>query len=241
MSAYPYKPRRILIVDDDPIMRETLRVYLSAAGLEVKTAEHGHAMNRLIMRERFDLMILDLQMPGEDGLSICRRIRRGGDKTPIIMVTGKSEETDRIVGLELGADDYLNKPFNPRELLARIEAVLRRVPQEEHPAAPLDKAAPICFGPFSLNLNTRTLYKHGEPVNLTTGEFSLLKAFVRHPKQPLSRDKLAQLAQGRDHQAYDRSLDVQVSRLRRLIEPDASSPRHIQTVWGVGYVFVPEG
>jgi two-component system phosphate regulon response regulator OmpR len=235
------RPRRILIVEDDPIMRETLRQYLSAAGLDVKTAENGHAMNRLIMRERFDLMVLDLLMPGEDGLSICRRMRGGGDRTPIIMVTGKSEETDRIVGLELGADDYLNKPFNPRELLARIEAVLRRAPQAEHPASPVDKAAPISFGPFTLNLSTRTFSKHGQPISLTTGEFALLKAFVRHPKQALSRDKLALLTQGRDYQAYDRSLDVQVSRLRKLIEPDASAPRHIQTVWGLGYVFVPQG
>lgn len=240
MALQHHKPKSILIVDDDPLMRNSLMQYLSAAGMEAKVAESGAAMNRLIMREQFDLIVLDLLLPGEDGLSICRRIRGSGDNTPIIIVTGKSQDTDRIVGLELGADDYLSKPFNPRELQARIEAVLRRAPPQVHPAAPTDDQEPVCFGSFSLDLKARALFRQGVRVALTTSEFALLKVFAKHPKQPLSREKLAQLAQGRDYQAYDRSLDVQVSRLRKLIEPDSEIPRHIQTVWGVGYVFVPE-
>ena len=180
-------------------------------------------------------------MPGEDGLSICRRLRAGNDSTPIIMLTAKVEDVDRIVGLEVGADDYLPKPFNPRELLARIHAVLRRRPPPEAPGAPSKEQQVVQFGPFEFDLSLRRLTKGEEVVALTTGEFSMLKALVRHPRQPLSRDKLAQLARGREFEPFDRSLDVQVSRLRKLIEPDPSQPRYIQTVWGVGYVFVPDG
>jgi two-component system, OmpR family, phosphate regulon response regulator OmpR len=148
---------------------------------------------------------------------------------------------DRIVGLEVGADDYLPKPFNPRELLARIHAVLRRRPTVEAPGAPTKDAQTVVFGPFEFDLSQRRLTKDGQPMSLTTGEFSMLKALVRHPRQPLSRDKLAQLARGREFEPFDRSLDVQISRLRKMIEPDPSQPRYIQTVWGVGYVFVPDG
>ena len=147
---------------------------------------------------------------------------------------------DRIVGLEVGADDYLPKPFNPRELLARIHAVLRRRPAQEAPGAPAKEAQTVTFGPFEFDLALRRLSKEGEPIALTTGEFSMLKALVRHPRQPLSRDKLAQLARGREFEPFDRSLDVQISRLRKMIEPDPAKPRYIQTVWGLGYVFVPD-
>ena len=157
------------------------------------------------------------------------------------MLTAKVEDVDRIVGLEVGADDYLPKPFNPRELLARINAVLRRRPAPEAPGAPSKDAQVVSFGPFEFDLSQRRLTKDGEPISLTTGEFSMLKALVRHPRQPLSRDKLAQLARGREFEPFDRSLDVQISRLRKMIEPDPSQPRYIQTVWGVGYVFVPDG
>jgi two-component system, OmpR family, phosphate regulon response regulator OmpR len=180
-------------------------------------------------------------LPGEDGLSICRRLRAANDHTPIIMLTAKVEDVDRIVGLEVGADDYLPKPFNPRELLARVHAVLRRRPSPEAPGAPSKEAQVVNFGPFEFDLSLRRLSKSGEQIALTTGEFSMLKALVRHPRQPLSRDKLAQLARGREFEPFDRSLDVQISRLRKMLEPDPAQPRYIQTVWGVGYVFVPDG
>ena len=232
---------KILVVDDDPRLRDLLRRYLGEQGFTVLVAENATAMNKLWLRERFDLLVLDLMMPGEDGLSICRRLRGANDQTPIIMLTAKGEDVDRIVGLEVGADDYLGKPFNPRELLARIHAVLRRRPAQEAPGAPAKEAQTVTFGPFEFDLALRRLSKEGEPIALTTGEFSMLKALVRHPRQPLSRDKLAQLARGREFEPFDRSLDVQISRLRKMIEPDPAQPRYIQTVWGVGYVFVPDG
>ena len=152
----------------------------------------------------------------------------------------RGEDVDRIVGLELGADDYIPKPFNPRELLARIHAVLRRRPAPDAPGAPSMENEVVRFGEFELDLGTRVLKKNGEPVALTTGEFAVLKAFARHPRQPLSRDKLMEMARGREYEAFDRSLDVQVSRLRKLIEVDPSKPRYLQTVWGLGYVFIPD-
>jgi len=239
-SPTPARQDRLLVVDDDARIRDLLRRYLSQEGFEVLLAEDAKAMSRLLMRETVDLIVLDLMMPGEDGLSVCRRLRAASDRTPIIMLTAKGEDVDRIVGLEVGADDYLPKPFNPRELLARIHAVLRRRPQVEAPGAPSREAQVVTFGPFEFDLSLRRLSRQGEQIALTTGEFSMLKALVRHPRQPMSRDKLAQLARGRDFEPFDRSLDVQISRLRKLIEPDPAQPRYIQTVWGVGYVFVPD-
>jgi two-component system phosphate regulon response regulator OmpR len=231
---------RIVVVDDDARIRDLLRRYLSQEGFEVLLAEDGKALSRHLSRESVDLIVLDLMLPGEDGLSICRRLRNSNDLTPIIMLTAKVEDVDRIVGLEVGADDYLPKPFNPRELLARVNAVLRRRPSLEAPGAPGKEVQTITFGDFEFDLSLRRLSKSGEPIALTTGEFSMLKALVRHPRQPLTRDKLAQLARGREFEPFDRSLDVQVSRLRKMIEPDPAQPRYIQTVWGVGYVFVPD-
>ncbi len=231
---------RIVVVDDDARIRDLLRRYLSQEGFEVLLAEDGKALSRHLSRESVDLIVLDLMLPGEDGLSICRRLRNSNDLTPIIMLTAKVEDVDRIVGLEVGADDYLPKPFNPRELLARVNAVLRRRPSLEAPGAPGKEVQSITFGDFEFDLSLRRLSKSGEPIALTTGEFSMLKALVRHPRQPLTRDKLAQLARGREFEPFDRSLDVQVSRLRKMIEPDPAQPRYIQTVWGVGYVFVPD-
>jgi two-component system phosphate regulon response regulator OmpR len=233
-------PSKVLVVDDDQRLRDLLRRYLGDNGFNVYVAENSPSFNRLWLRERFDVLILDLMMPGEDGLSILRRLRGANDRTPIIMLTAKGEDVDRIVGLELGADDYLPKPFNPRELLARINAVLRRRSAEEVPGAPGHDTAPVEFGDFVLDLATRTLTRSGEPVALTTGEFAVLKAFARHPRVPLSREKLMEMARGREYEAFDRSLDVQISRLRKLIEPDPSKPRYIQTVWGLGYVFIPD-
>lgn len=232
---------KILVVDDDIRLRELLRRYLSEQGFQVVTAEHAPAMNKLWLRQRYDLLVLDLMLPGEDGLSICRRLRGAGDNTPIIMLTAKSTDVDRIVGLEMGADDYLPKPFNPRELVARINAVLRRKAPEEAPGAPSETPESFTFGDFVLDLGTRTLRKNGELITLTTGEFSVLKVFARHARQPLSREKLMEMARGREYEVFDRSLDVQISRLRKLIEPDPSNPLYIQTVWGLGYVFIPEG
>ena len=238
-AARPQK--KLLIVDDDPRMRELLRRYLSENGFDTSLAADGAAMNRLLLREPFDLIVLDLMLPGEDGLSIIKRLRAAGERTPVIMLTARGDDIDRIIGLEVGADDYLPKPFNPRELLARIHAVLRRQPTPELPGAPSSEPEAVSFGPFVLDLATRALTRDGAPVPLTSGEFSVLKVLVRHPRMPLSREKLMALARGREYGAYDRSLDVQVSRLRKLIETDPQQPRYIQTVWGVGYVFVPDG
>ena len=237
----PERTPKLLVVDDDPRLRDLLRRYLGENGFQVFVADNGVTMNRLWLRERFDALILDLMMPGEDGLQILRRLRERKDMTPIIMLTARGEDVDRIVGLEMGADDYIPKPFNPRELLARIHAVLRRRPVADAPGAPSMTDEVVKFGEFELDLGTRVLRKNGEPVPLTTGEFAVLKAFARHPKQPLSRDKLMEIARGREYEAFDRSLDVQVSRLRKMIEPDPSKPRFLQTVWGVGYVFIPDG
>lgn len=232
---------KILIVDDDPRLRDLLRRYLGENGFNVLVSENGEAMKRLWVREHFDVLILDLMMPGEDGLAILKRLRAEKDMTPVIMLTARGEDVDRILGLELGADDYLGKPFNPRELLARIHVVLRRRPRQDAPGAPSMENEVVKFGDFELDLGTRVLKKNGEIVPLTTGEFAVLKAFARHPRQPLSRDKLMEMARGREYEAFDRSLDVQVSRLRKLLEPDPSKPRYLQTVWGLGYVFIPDG
>jgi two-component system phosphate regulon response regulator OmpR len=199
-------------------------------------------MDKLLAHERFDLLVLDLMLPGEDGLSICRRLRGTKNAIPIIMLTAKGEDVDRIIGLEMGADDYLPKPFNPRELVARVHAVLRRQAAAGPPGAPAtDGGAPVSFGGMTVDLGKRTLLREGKELSLTTDEFALLKVLVTHPRTPLSRDKLMELARGREYEVFDRAIDVQVSRLRKLIEPDPTKPTYIQTVWGFGYVFVPDG
>src|SRR3954470_21484358 len=215
---------KILVVDDDARLRDLLNRYLGEQGYSVKAVANATDMNRQLARERYDLMILDLMLPGEDGLSICRRLRGSDEDMPIIMLTAKGDDVDRIVGLEVGADDYLPKPFNPRELVARIQAVLRRRPPPAPPGAPSTDTQIAEFGEFKLNLATRTLTKSGEDVPLTTGEFALLKVLVQHPRVPLSRDKLMELARGREFGAFDRSIDVQISRLRRLVESDTQKP-----------------
>ena len=237
----PGAQAKLLVVDDDARLRDLLRRFFADNGYAVQVAASAVEMNRLWIRERFDLLVLDLMLPGEDGMSICQRLRGGGDHTPIIMLTAKGEDADRIAGLELGADDYLAKPFNPRELLARVSAVLRRAAPDDIPAAPSDHPESYVFGDFVFDLEKRTLTRKGEAVPLTSGEFSVLKVLARHARQPLSREKLMELARGREYEVFDRSLDVQISRLRKLIEPDPSTPRFIQTVWGLGYVFIPDG
>ncbi len=231
--------QRILVVDDDARLRGLLQRFLEDDGFVVRTAHDGNQMNELLHREMFSLIVLDLMLPNEDGISICKRLRENNINTPIIMLTAKGEDNDRIAGLEAGADDYLPKPFNPKELLARIKAVLRRH-NAELPGAPSQQVEQVEFGNWTLDLSTRTLKRDGNVVTLTTGEFSVLKALVQHPREPLTRDKLMNLARGREWGAMERSIDVQVSRLRRLIEDNPSQARYIQTVWGVGYVFVPD-
>jgi two-component system phosphate regulon response regulator OmpR len=233
--------QKILVVDDDLRLRDLLKRYLTEQGFAVDTVPDAAAMDRQIQRMRYDLMVLDLMLPGEDGLAICRRLRAAENAVPIIMLTARGDDVDRIVGLEMGADDYLAKPFNPRELVARINAVLRRQQRPEMPGAPAQEERVVHFGPYALDLSTRSLTKEGTSVPLTTGEFALLKALALHPREPMSRDKLMELARGREHESYDRSIDVQVSRLRRLLGEDPQNPRYIQTVWGFGYVFIPEG
>jgi len=226
----------ILVVDDDPELRDLLGQYLSEQGYQVNGAENATGMDRFMADNTPDLIILDLMLPGEDGLSIAKRLRSSSE-IPIIMISARGEEVDRIVGLEIGADDYLPKPFNPRELLARIRAVLRR------PAVTADSDTPgeqvVEFGPFQLNLTTCELTRQGEKVPLTSGEFSLLRIFAQHPNRVLSRDRLIDMLKGLERSPYDRSIDVRVTRLRRKIEADPVSPAYIQTVWGEGYRFTP--
>ena len=231
---------KILVVDDDVRLRNLLERYLVEQGYQIRTAADSGQMDRLMERENFHLMVLDLMLPGEDGLSICSRLRKEDNGMPIIMLTAKGDEVDRIIGLEMGADDYLPKPFNPRELLARIKAVLRRR-AEVVPGAPSQDEKIVRFGRFELNLATREMNCGDRVVALTSGEFAVLKSLVSFPREPMSRDKLMNLARGRDYSALERSIDVQISRLRRMIEDDPANPRYIQTVWGLGYVFVPDG
>ncbi|HAW93002.1 MULTISPECIES: two-component system response regulator OmpR [unclassified Arsukibacterium] len=231
---------KIIVVDDDLRLRALLERYLVEQGYQVRSVGNYEQMQRLMEREHFHLVVLDLMLPGEDGLSICRKLRQQNNDVPIIMLTAKGDEVDRIIGLEMGADDYLPKPFNPRELLARIRAVLRRK-SKDLPGAPSQEETVISFGPFTFNLATREMRKGDQPLPLTSGEYAVLKVLVSHPREPLSRDKLMNQARGRDYSAMERSIDVQVSRLRRMLEDDATNPRYIQTVWGLGYVFVPDG
>jgi len=230
---------RILVVDDEQDLRALLQRYLSDQRFTVRTAGDATQLDRLLQRENFDVLVLDVMLPGEDGLSICRRLRAQGETIPIIMLTARGNPDDRIRGRELGADDYLAKPFNPRELVACIQALLRR--QRMHEQQPrTNNEAIIAFGDFALHVDSRQLTKAGDAITLTTGEYELLRALVTHSGRPLGRERLIELVRGRGHEASDRSIDVQILRLRRIIETDPSKPRYIQTVWGVGYVFVLE-
>ena len=231
---------KILIVDDDPGLSSLLERFFTSKGYRARAVPNVEQMDRLLAREVFNLVVLDLMLPGEDGLSACRRLRAANNQVPIIMLTAKGDELSRIKGLELGADDYLAKPFNPDELVARVKAVLRRQAPTV-PGAPGSEDESVTFGDYELSLATRELKRGDEVHMLTTGEFAVLKALVMHAREPLTRDKLMNLARGREWDALERSIDVQISRLRRMIEPDPSKPRYIQTVWGVGYVFVPDG
>lgn len=230
---------KILIVDDDARLRGLLQRFLEQNNCSVKGVENAEQMDRALGRELFSLIVLDVMLPGEDGLSICRRLRQTKNNIPIIMLTAKGDDEERIEGLSAGADDYLPKPFNPKELLARIQAVLRRS-DRELPGAPSKAVETVSFGPWILNLSTRLLHRDDETLSLTTGEFAVLKVLAQNLREPMSRDKLMQLARGREWSAMERSIDVQVSRLRRILEEDPANPRYLQTVWGVGYVLIPE-
>lgn len=226
----------IALVDDDPKIRELTAKYLSDQELSVKTAANGSELDELMKNNNISLIILDLMMPEESGLNICQRLRVNNVEIPIIMLTAKGDEVDRIVGLEMGADDYLPKPFNPRELLARVNAILRRQQQSS-----IQNTKDIFeFGNFSFDISNRSLHKNGQEIQITAGEYDLLRVFAERPKQPLSRDQIMQLAKGKELDVFDRSIDVQISRLRRLIEEDPNKPKFLQTKWGFGYIFIPD-
>jgi len=234
------KAHTIWVVDDDPELRQLLNTYLSEQGYEVRTLNDGKQFLARLEFQRPHLVVLDLMLPGDDGLTLLRRLRDNGDDLPVVMLTARGEAVDRIIGLEQGADDYLAKPFMPRELTARIEAVLRR--RGSIPAGtPLIDGEIIQFGENRLDLAARSLERCGEAIVITSGEFGLLAAFVQNPHRPLSRERLIELARGPSSDTDSRSMDVQVSRVRKLIEADPAKPRYIQTVWGYGYVFVPDG
>ena len=229
----------ILLVEDDISLANWVAEYLIEQGYQTTICQRGDQVVEQVRKTNPDLVLLDIMLPGQDGISVCRDLRQFY-QAPIIMLTAKGDEVDRIIGLEMGADDYLPKPFNPRELLARAKAVLRRR-SSEAPGAPSKDIQIIEFGEYKLNLATREMISGDTPLTLTSGEFAVLKSLVTHPREPLSRDKLMNLARGRDYSALERSIDVQVSRLRRMLEEDPANPRYIQTVWGLGYVFVPDG
>lgn len=247
---------RIVIVDDDPDVRETLSEYLEANGMMVETAQGGMELRDLIKEHSFDLAVLDLRMPGEDGLSLCRFLRENYEMG-IVMLTGSGDSIDRIVGLEVGADDYVSKPFELRELLARVRAVLRRVSKSAHslnshansgstskkPAAALEEGDDFfAFGPVRIDANKLHLIgADGGPSALTKMEFDLIKTFAERPKRVLSRDFLLEAAHGKDWEPFDRSVDIRVTRLRKKIEPNPAKPRFLKTVRGVGYLYDPDG
>jgi DNA-binding response OmpR family regulator len=230
---------RILVVDDDPALRALLADYLTQEGYEVSGVEDGAAMDAWLAHHAADLVILDLMLPGADGLTLTRRLRTHTD-LPIIILSARGDDIDRIVGLEVGADDYLAKPFNPRELLARIRALLRRLAPSDGESESAESGV-FSFGPFRLDLTLRELRRDGESVVLTAGELELLRVLTEHAEQVLDRDRILDLLKGYERSPFDRSIDVQIARLRAKIEPDTKHPRYIRTVWGKGYLFTPDG
>ena len=233
--------QKVLVVDDDPKLLDLVIRFLSKEGFEVSGVGSGQAMDEHLSRQQADLIVLDLMLPGEDGLSIARRLR-ANNTIPILMLSARGEDIDRIIGLEVGADDYLAKPFNPRELSARVKAILRRT-QELNPASSQQgqSAERFRFGDYLVNLTTNSVTRGGEQVSLTAGEFTLLEAFVQHPNRVLSRDRLIELIKGYERSPYDRSIDVRVTRLRKKLETNPDQPQYIRTVWGRGYIFTPQG
>ncbi|MBE9549128.1 MAG: response regulator [Proteobacteria bacterium] len=232
---------QLLIVDDDPALRDLLTRYLKEQGFAVSCTPDGEAMKLHLTENTPDLIIMDLMLPGEDGLSLSRYLRANTD-IPVIILSAKGEDIDRIIGLEVGADDYLAKPFNPRELVARIRAVLRR--NNSSTSAAETTAAEdglFYFGKYVLNMNNYSLRMENEDVSVTSGELALLGVLAQHPNHLLSRDHLIDLLKGYDRSPFDRSIDVRITRLRQKIESDPKKPCYIQTIWGKGYMFTPKG
>lgn len=222
----------ILLVEDDREICTLVEQFLSREGFSLQIAQSGEAMDAALAQSTPDLVLLDLMLPGEDGLSICRRLRATGN-LPIIIVTARNDDIDRIIGLEVGADDYVTKPFNPRELAARIRAVLRRTAPAATTPTP---GRSVRFGDFVLDLDAHRLFRNGTEIVLSTGDFDLLSVFVQHPLRVLSRDQLMDLTKGRSWEAFDRSIDVALSRLRRKLEDDPAKPMLIKTVRNAGYM-----
>ncbi|MGA0120678.1 MAG: response regulator [Methylophilaceae bacterium] len=229
--------KKIAIIDDDKKIRDLIKQYLNDQGFECFAGEQGKDLDQIIQKKDIDLIVLDLMLPNESGLDICKRVRVNKVNIPIIMLTAKGDEVDRIIGLEMGADDYLPKPFNPRELLARINSIFRRHEMETNENLINRSANIIKFDDFEFNSQERTLKKGQLVIDLTSGEFSLLKVFIENANQPLSRDQIMQLAKGKELDVFDRSIDVQISRIRKLIEANPNKPKYLKTKWGYGYVF----
>ncbi len=234
MSAKPYK---VIVVDDDPELRVLLRRFLTEHGFETRAVGGGAELDRELSRNPTNAIVLDLMMSGEDGLAICRRLRASGDTTPIVMLTARGDPIDRIIGLESGADDYLPKPFEPRELVARLSAVLRRTTG----MGEVFTDDIVKVGSLAINLSARTVTRDGATLKLSSREFALLSALVRSRGRPLSRAQLIDRALGRDAEVTDRAVDVQIVRLRRALGDPADDPELIKTVWGIGYVLVADG
>lgn len=231
----------IAVVDDEVQIREAVGEYLELHGYRVSLAEGGEALRQLMAEDPVDLVVLDLNMPGEDGLTIARRLREHSD-TAIVILTAAGQTLDRIIGLEVGADDYMGKPFDLRELLARIKSVLRRTMRDGRPAQPMAAENGVPVGEFVIDTGVRKLFdRKGEEVPLTSMEYDLLQVFVSHPNRVLSRDRLLDLSHSQNSDPFDRSVDVRIARLRRKIEKDPAKPQIIKTVRGAGYVFVPDG
>jgi len=229
--------KRILVVDDDQRIRELLTKYFTEQGFEVFQSEDGQSLTEKVQKNSIDLVILDYMMPNENGQAALQKLRTAQNLTPVIMLTAKQEEIDKILMLEFGADDYITKPFNPRELMARINAILRRSGQNE--IGNNKEHAKVNFGDFVVDSKTRQLFKHGLEQSLTTSEFELLWILVSRPERVLTRDNLMEMTRGRRNEAFDRVIDVQISRLRKIIEENPEQPKHIRTIWGKGYVFYP--
>jgi DNA-binding response OmpR family regulator len=234
MDATP----KIIVLDDEAELRNMLQRFLGSQGFEVRAVADSQRLDRYLQREPYDLLVLDLMMEPEDGLSVCRRLRAEGHTLPILMLTAKGDPVDRVIGLETGADDYLAKPFLPGELVARVRALLRR--QKMAAGDPTLTTQSVRFGEFRLDLGRQRLYRNDEPFEIHSAQMQLLAALGASPNRAVSRDNLIARTRGREHDALDRSIDVQVLRLRQIVEADPSKPRFIKTVWGVGYMLLAD-
>ena len=230
---------KVLLVDDDERLRTLIAGFLVKHGIDAEGVGTAASAQRYVQRQAYDLVVLDLMLPDGDGIALCRRLRELAPGTPVIMLSARGDDVDRIIGLEVGADDYLGKPCNPRELVARIHSVLRRTRQRSQPGLPASRET-LRFGEFELDLWSRVLKRDGQAVRLTTGEYQLLEALALNARRVLGRDELHRMVSGNRGETLSRSIDLLVSRLRRILEPDAAEPRYIQTVWGRGYIFVPD-